>query len=261
MYVDYYLLRNFVDVTLVAFLVYRALLLVWGTRSLSMVVGLTGIGVLYLLAQEFGLLTLSWILGSVLNSIVFLIVVVFQEEIRRALTKVGLNPLFRKLPEEGGEGIIRDVALAATKLAKARHGAIIVIQREVGLDNIVEDAVALDAIVSRKLLYSIFLKDSPLHDGAVLIVNDRIRAAGCVLPLSYNPDLDPNLGTRHRAALGLSERCDAVVVIVSEETAAVSIAIEGNLYRNLDQGQLIEQLNRFLSESVERFAHEGDEPL
>jgi diadenylate cyclase len=241
--------------------VYRALLLVSGTRSLSMVVGLTGMGVVYLVSQELGLLTLSWILGSVLNSIVLLVVVIFQEEIRRALSKVGLSPLFRKMPEQGHSEVIKDVALAATKLAKARHGAIIVVQREVGLDNIVEEAVALDAIVSRKLLYSIFLKDSPLHDGAVLVVKNRIRAAGCVLPLSYNPDLDPNLGTRHRAALGLSERCDAVVVVVSEETASVSIAREGHLYRNLDQPQLIEQLTRLLAESTGLVNDGGDDQL
>jgi hypothetical protein len=128
-------------------------------------------------------------------------------------------------------------------------------------DNIVDEAVALDAIVSRKLLYSIFLKDSPLHDGAVLVVKNRIRAAGCVLPLSYNPDLDPNLGTRHRAALGLSERCDAVVVVVSEETASVSIAREGHLYRNLDQPQLIEQLTRLLAESTGLVNDDGDDQL
>ena len=259
MYVDYHFVRNFVDVALVAFLVYRVLLLVSGTRSLSMVVGLIGLGVVYLVAQELGLLTLSWILGSVLNSIVFLVVVIFQEEIRRALSKVGLNPLFRKMPEQGSGEVIKDVALAATKLAKARHGAIIVVQREVGLDNIVDESVILDAIVSRKLLYSIFLKDSPLHDGAVLIVKNRIRAAGCVLPLSYNPDLDPNLGTRHRAALGLSERCDAIVVIVSEETASVSIAREGHLYRNLDQAQLIEQLTKLLAESTGSIGNDGDD--
>jgi uncharacterized protein (TIGR00159 family) len=226
-----------------------------------MIVGLIGIGVVYLVAQEVGLLTLSWILGSVLNSIVLLVVVIFQEEIRRALSKVGLNPLFRKLPDRGNNETIKDVALAATKLAKARHGAIIVIQREVGLDNIVDESVALDAIVSRKLLYSIFLKDSPLHDGAVLIVKDRIRAAGCVLPLSYNPDLDPNLGTRHRAALGLSERCDAVVVVVSEETASVSIAREGHLHRNLDQPHLMEQLTKLLSETTGQVDDDGDDQL
>lgn len=261
MYLDYHFVRNCVDVALVAFLVYRALLLVSGTRSLSMIVGLIGIGVVYLVAQEVGLLTLSWILGSVLNSIVLLVVVIFQEEIRRALSKVGLNPLFRKLPDRGNNETIKDVALAATKLAKARHGAIIVIQREVGLDNIVDESVALDAIVSRKLLYSIFLKDSPLHDGAVLIVKDRIRAAGCVLPLSYNPDLDPNLGTRHRAALGLSERCDAVVVVVSEETASVSIAREGHLHRNLDQPHLMEQLTKLLSETTGQVDDDGDDQL
>jgi diadenylate cyclase len=250
-YIDYHLVRNVADVLLVAFLIYRSLLLVSGTRSLSVVVGLTGVGVVYIIAQQLGLLTLAWILGGVLNSIVLLILVLFQEEIRRALSKVGLHPIFRKIPEAGRSEIIKDIALAATKLAKARHGALIVIQREIGLDDVVEESVILDSLVSRKLLFSIFLKDSPLHDGAVLIVKDRIRAAGCVLPLSYNPDLDPNLGTRHRAALGLSERSDAVVVIVSEESATVSIAREGNLHRNLDQTTLADHLIKLLSEPSE----------
>jgi diadenylate cyclase len=121
------------------------------------------------------------------------------------------------------------------------------LQREVGLEEFVQDAVSVDALVNRKLLYSIFVKESPLHDGAVLIEGDRIKAAGCVLPLSFNPDLDPNLGTRHRAALGLSERCDAIILVVSEENGSISLVQDGEMIRNLDDTTLREALQRCMS--------------
>jgi diadenylate cyclase len=139
---------------------------------------------------------------------------------------------------------IEELVLTATKLGKARIGALIVLQREIGLHEFLEEGVQIDAHVSRKLLLSIFVKESPLHDGAVIVEGDRIRAAGCVLPLSYNPDLDPNLGTRHRAALGLTERSDAVVLVVSEETGGVSIVSDGKIHRNLEPAALREILER-----------------
>jgi diadenylate cyclase len=144
------------------------------------------------------------------------------------------------------------VTTVAARLSKEKVGALIVVQREIGLDEFVEDAVVLDARINRKLLVSIFLPDSPLHDGAVVIEGDRIKAAGCLLPLSFNPDLDPNLGTRHRAALGLSERSDAIIVVVSEQTGAISLAREGRLVRNLDAALLRDSLHRFLSTQPKR---------
>jgi diadenylate cyclase len=136
--------------------------------------------------------------------------------------------------------------LVSTKLAKAKLGALMVLQREVGLDEFLEEGVALDAQLSRKLLFSIFVKETPLHDGAVIIDGDRIKAAGCVLPLSFNPDLDPNLGTRHRAALGLTERSDALVIVVSEETGSISLVRDGKINRNLDGGSLRETLEKHM---------------
>jgi diadenylate cyclase len=244
---DYSLVRNLVDVILVAVLVYRGLLLVRGTRSAPMLAGLTLVIGMYLVANFFGLLTVSWILGNFLDSSILLIVVIFQDEIRRGLTKFGLRPLFKKNSNIEITSVIDDITLAVTKLAKAKLGALIVIQREVGFDNLIEAAVPLDALINRKLLYSLFVKDSPLHDGAVLIQGDRIKAAGCVLPLSYNPDLDPNLGTRHRAAIGLSEKSDALIVVVSEETSLISVADEGTLLRNLEVQALKDYLERALS--------------
>jgi diadenylate cyclase len=241
------LLRNIVDVIIVAYIVYRGLLVIKGTRAAPMLWGLTIIVLLYFLAKPLGFLTLAWLLGNFLSSIILVVVVIFQDEIRRGLTKVGLQPIFHKTTKVAYDKAIEDITLVVSKLAQQRTGALIVIQRDVGLDEIVEDAVILDALINRKLLLSIFVKESPLHDGAVLIEGNRIRAAGCVLPLSFNPDLDPNLGTRHRAALGLSERSDAIVIIVSEENGSISLAREARMVRNLDASMLRDSLHRLLA--------------
>jgi len=244
---QYSVLRLCADIAIVAYLTYRGLLMIRGTRAAPMLLGLTVVVVLYLLAKPLGLVTLSWLLGNFLSSIILVVVVIFQDEIRRGLTKVGLQRIFRRSASRSLlDKTIEDLTLCVTKLAKAKIGALIVLQRSVGLDEIVEDSVVLDAVLSRKLLYSIFVKESPLHDGAVLIDGDRIKAAGCVLPLSFNPDLDPNLGTRHRAALGLSERSDAVVIVVSEENGAISLVREGHLVRNLDGAMLRDSLHRLI---------------
>lgn len=250
-------LRNALDIAIVAFLIYRMLLLIRGTRAVPMLWGLTLIVLLYLVAVPLGLVTLAWFLSNFLSAIIVVVVVLFQEEIRRALTKVGLRPIFRRSTEMVDRSI-EEVTTVAARLSKDKVGALIVLQREIGLDEFVEDAVLLDARLSRKLLLSIFVRESPLHDGAVVIEGDRIKAAGCLLPLSFNPDLDPNLGTRHRAALGLSERSDAVIVVVSEQTGAISLAREGRLVRNLDAALLRDSLHRFLtSEVASRSPEEG----
>jgi diadenylate cyclase len=187
-------------------------------------------------------------------------VVLFQDEIRKTLTKVGLQPLFHRSSKPLVEKTVEEITFACSRLAKTRTGALLVIQRDVGLSDFVEEAVLLDAITSRKLLISIFCKDSPLHDGAVLVEGDRIRAAGCVLPLSFNPDLDPNLGTRHRAALGISEHSDALVIVVSEENGTISVAKEGRLIRNLDPSMLRDMLIRFI-ESGDDDGKDSEESL
>lgn len=243
---NYVWLRNTIDVLAVAYLVYRGLLIIKGTRAATMLGGLAIIVLLYVISKPLGLVTLAWLLGNFLSSLILVVVVIFQDEIRRGLTKVGLQPIFRRAEKNIFDKTIEDITLAAAKFSRSKLGAIIVIQREVGLDEFLEDAVILDAQLNRKLLFSIFVKESPLHDGAVLIDGDRVKAAGCVLPLSFNPDLDPNLGTRHRAALGLSERSDAVVIVVSEETGSISLARDGKLIRNLDPAMLREDLQRHI---------------
>jgi diadenylate cyclase len=189
-----------------------------------------------------------WMLEHFLSSIILIIIVVFQEDIRRGLTKFGTQSPFRRtVRSDYSLRVVEDVVTVCSHLAKSRLGALMVFEREVGLDNFVEDAVVIDANLNRKLLYSLFVRDSALHDGAVLIHGDRIKAAGCVLPLSFDPDLDPTLGTRHRAGIGLSQRCDALVLVVSEETGRVSSVHDGKINRNLDPTQLRELLLAMLS--------------
>lgn len=239
--------QGILDVLVVSALIYRGMLLIRGTRAAPMLGGMSLIVLVYFLAKPLGLVTLGWILSNFLSSIILVVVVIFQDEIRRGLTKVGIQRLFRRGAKPVFDKSIEDITLVCSRFSELRIGAIIVLQREVGLDEFVEDSVLLDANVSRKLLFSIFLKESPLHDGAVVIEGDRIKAAGCVLPLSFNPDLDPSLGTRHRAALGLSERSDAIVIVVSEENGSISLARDGRLVRNLDASMLRDALHKLLS--------------
>lgn len=233
------------DILIVSFIIYRALLIVRGTRAAPMLVGLASIALVYVLAKPLGLVTVAWLIDNFLNSIILVIVVIFQDEIRRTLTKVGVKPfLFAQPQRQAAHNHFEEVAVTVSKLAKAKLGSLIVIRREVGLEEFMEEGVILNADLSRKLLYSIFVKESPLHDGAVILEGPRIKAAGCVLPLSFNPDLDPNLGTRHRAALGLTERTDAMVIVTSEESGAITLIIEGKFYRNLDALTLQELLEK-----------------
>lgn len=247
-------LRILVDISIVAFLIYRCLLVIKGTRAAPMLGGLAFIVALYFLAEPMGLATLAWILGNFLSSIILVVVVIFQDEIRRGLTKVGMQPMFPTPRSSPLTKAIEDLTLVCSRMSEAKLGALIVVQREVGLEEFVEDAVLIDAMVNRKLLFSIFVKESPLHDGAVLIEGDRIKAAGCFLPLSFDPDLDPSLGTRHRAALGLSERSDALVIVVSEETGSISVARDGKLTRNLEPAQLKSLLMKSLGAAAEKGA-------
>jgi len=219
--------------------------------------GLAVLMFLYFVSRPLGLNTVAWLLGNFLSSIILIIIVLFQDEIRRGLTKVGLQPMFVKFGKPVVNDTLDELSLACAKLSRERLGALIVIQREVGLDEFVEDGVTIDAKVDRKLIYSLFLKESPLHDGAIVVEGGRLKAAGCVLPLSSNPDLDPNLGTRHRAGIGLSERSDAIIIVVSEENGAISLVREGKITRNLDASMLRDSLHRLIathdSESMEEF--------
>jgi diadenylate cyclase len=232
------------DLAIVWYLVYRGLLVFKGTRAMPMLIGLACIGVVYFVAQPLGLVTVAWILDNFLSSIILVIVVIFQDEIRRTLTKVGAHPLLFTGARNDSPSEYEEIATAVGKLAKARLGSIIVIEGDVGLDEFLEEGVQLDAKLSRKLLYGIFVKESPMHDGAVVIKGSTVRAAGVVLPLSSNPDIDPGFGTRHRAALGITERSDALVIVVSEESGSITAFVDGKQFRNLDAAALPTHLQR-----------------
>ncbi len=252
-------LRNVVDVALVAFITYRGLLLIRGTRAAPMLAGLTILVLLYFLAIQVGFITLGWLLSNFLSSIILVVVVLFQDDIRRGLTKVGMQPMLRRNIHNVMTKTIEDIALVCANLSSQKLGALIVIQREVGLDQFIEDGTTLNASLNRKLLYSIFVKESALHDGAVVIEGDSIKAAGCLLPLSLNPDLDPNLGTRHRAALGVSEQSDCVAVVVSEQNGSISLAREGRLTQNLDTSHLRDLLHRLIDSTHDEGVDEEEE--
>jgi diadenylate cyclase len=238
--------RDFVDVLIVAIVIYNLLLLIRGTRAVQVLLGILFLGGFYYLARFARLVTLETILEKFLIVLPFAILVLFQHEIRRALSSFGRNPFWRLATHEEGAAAFNEIVLAATTLAGRKIGALIVIERLEGLREYIENGVRLNAEVSFDLLISIFTPDTPLHDGAVIIQGDRIAAAACFLPLTLNPELSKEFGTRHRAALGISEETDAVAVVVSEETGLISVAFEGQMIRDLDAKTLRNTLYKYL---------------
>jgi diadenylate cyclase len=223
-----------VDILVVSLLIYEALKLIRGTRAMQMAIGSVVVILLLYLSQAFPLRTVGWLIRNLLAYLAFAAIVLFQQDIRRALANVGRAPFFRYLSRSArATETIEEVITASALLAKRRVGAIIVIEREIGLRNYVESGIPIDAMVSYDLLTTIFQPGTPLHDGAVIISEDRIAAAACFLPLAVSTKLDRELGTRHRAAIGVTEECDAVAVVVSEERGEVSLAQNGRLSRNL----------------------------
>ena len=226
------------DILIVAFLFYRLFIMIRGTRASQMFVGLVIIVFASIVAQWFRLSALNWIVGSLKTVWVILFVILFQPELRALLTHIGQNRLVRALIRVEEYGVVAETIKAVEEMAKERRGAIIVFERDMGLRDYVETGTRLDAAVTAELLETVFTPHSPLHDGAVVIRGDTLVAAGCILPLSQTRGLSPLLGTRHRAALGLAEETDAAVIVVSEETGAISVAYKSELKWNLDEGQL-----------------------
>ena len=239
-----YLLISIVDLSVVYYLIYKILLLIRGTRAERMLIGLGKFFILYFIADYFDLVTVNWILGKFLGSVIILVIILFQEDIRRALIKVGVLGGSISESVHDYEQCLHQIASAAIELGDKKTGGLIVIKRNVGLEEYSENAVKLDAVVSKPLLISIFQNSSPIHDGAVIIEGNRITFASAVLPSTFNPQLSSNYGTRHRAAIGLSERTDAVVVVISEEHGNVSVVREGRISRELDQKGLFATLYR-----------------
>lgn len=238
------LLRDLLDIAVVSYAVYRLLLLLRGTRAMQVGLGLALIVLVYVIAQRAGLATAYALLDRFLASFLLLVVVIFQADIRRALMRVGNRPFLLRWRKEEETTAVEEVISACVLLAQRRIGALIVFEREASLEDFISQGTVLDAEVSRELLYSIFLPgyENPLHDGAVIIKNARIWKAGAFLPLTTNPTLDRTLGTRHRAALGISEETDAVVVIVSEERGQISLCFSGNIVPGLDANSLRQAL-------------------
>jgi diadenylate cyclase len=229
--------QDILDVLIVAYVIYRIAMLIRGTRTVQMIVGLVIVGAAFVISQLLGLFTLNWLLNNFLGSLFVILVVIFQADIRRALTRVGAQSFFG--PRTPAASVAEEITTAVAWLAARRIGALIVIEQDDGLNDFVESGRLVYGKVSPELLETIFMRGSPLHDGAVIIKGDQILAAACVLPLSSNPNVSLALGTRHRAAIGMTEDSDAVVVVVSEEDGTTSIARGGELKREIPPNEIM----------------------
>jgi diadenylate cyclase len=235
------------DIAIVSLLIYEFLKLIRGTRAVQMAVGSLLVILLFYLSQLAPLQTLNWLIRNVLLYLAFAAIVIFQSDIRRGLAHLGQAPFFRYFyRQEAADETIEEVVVAATMLAQQRIGAIVAIEREIGLRNYIESGIPLDATLTYDLLVTIFRPGSPLHDGAVILQEGRIAAAACFLPLTVNPRLSRDLGPRHRAAIGLTEESDAVAVVVSEESGQISIALDGEIERALTPDALRERLRELV---------------
>lgn len=253
----YDLVWDTVDIVLVFVAVYWLILLIRGTRAVQILAGVIALIGIRLLADVVQLTTILWILDNFLAYGVLIVIILFQADIRRALARVGRGMFLRSKEQEESqavEEVVRSVQILSGRLT----GALIVIERETRLEDLVEAGVPIDAVLTKELLTSLFYSSSALHDGAVLLKDGRITHAGCILPLTQKTDLPEGSGTRHRAALGLTEEADAVVIVVSEETGAISLVNAGELTRGLEPPELRERLREILSRSQEPI-YEGSE--
>lgn len=253
--------QDIVDILIVAYLIYRILLMIRGTRTVQMMLGLFVIGGAYYVAQRFELYIISWVIRNLLGYLALAILVIFHPELRRMLAQVGQNTFFRHFYGVEKSQLIDEIVRSTEWLSSRRIGALVVVERNIGLKNFIDSGVNVDAEVSKELLSSIFISGAPLHDGAVIIKDNRLTAAACFLPLTLSSDISKELGTRHRAAIGITEETDAVVVIVSEETGSVSIAVGGEITRHLTSPELKRVLKSLLgSSSQQKSSHFSKRP-
>ncbi|TXD38514.1 TIGR00159 family protein [Lujinxingia vulgaris] len=230
------------DMTIVFIVIYRVLLLIKGTRALQMLFGLIFILIFFYISQEdyLNLATTHWLIDMFIANLIIIVVIIFQHDIRRALAQVGRAPLLGGARSYEETSVLEEVVKACVMLSSRKLGALIAIEREADLSHFTEEGIKLDAVVTKDVLFTLFLPEhqNPLHDGAVIIQKGRVSAAGCFLPLTINPRVEKTLGTRHRAGIGVTEDTDAAVAIVSEETGTISIAYEGELHRDLDANEM-----------------------
>lgn len=237
---------DLIDVVVVAFIFYKFLALLKGTRAAQMVTGLTMMFVVAFFAFWFQLQGLMWLFSNLATVGFIVLVILFQPEIRGALAQIGYSRILKYFYRGGDSATIDEISKAVLRLSVLNHGALIVIERNVGLKDFVQSGKEINSKVSAELITTIFTPYTPLHDGAIIVRSDQVVAAGCMLPLSQNPSTLKTLGMRHKAAVGITEESDAVCIVVSEETGAISIALEGALRRDVERTQFKEILNRFL---------------
>lgn len=245
---------DLVDISIVAYVLYRLIGFIKETRALQLVKGLAVLIIATGVSEWLGLYTINWILRNTMTVGVIALLIIFQPEMRRALEHLGRGRFFAKpfslLGEEDVSRLVGEIIRTLQVLSRNKFGALIVFEREIGLNEFIETGIHIDALVSAELLINTFIPNTPLHDGAVIIRGNRIVAAGCLLPLTTNQDLDKELGTRHRAAIGVTEQSDAVALVASEETGILSMAENGNLVRHLDEKALRELLTNMYQPKV-----------
>jgi len=244
--------QDLIDILIVSFIIYKIFILVKGTRAARMLIGVGVLLAISLLSRFLELYTLDWLIQSFWTQIVLVLIILFHPEIRKALAQMGETPLLHRFTSAGEIKSIEEIVKASQSMANKKIGALIVFEREVSLAEYVEIGVPLDAKVTKELLLSIFHPTSPIHDGAVIIKGNRVVAAGCFLPIKLGSGLSKTYGTRHRAAVGITEETDAIAVIVSEETGSISVAVNGELESFLDMAKLREKLTNLFTADREK---------
>lgn len=248
--------NNVIDILIIAFIVYQLYELVKQTRAEQLAKGLVILLVVTKLSEWFKLYTLRWLLNWLLGAGLIAIVVIFQPEIRRAFESIGRSKIIGKRfgtnSDNQYDGVIEEIVQACNSLSRQKIGALIVFQRQIGFEDIIETGTKIDGLVSMGLLINIFIPNTPLHDGAVIVDRDIVKAAACFLPITDNNRLSKELGTRHRAALGISERSDCMVIVVSEETGGISCCENGEIARYLDEETLRKKLREVYNPKEEK---------
>jgi diadenylate cyclase len=238
-------IKDIIDVLIVSYVIYKLILLVRGTRAIQLLKGIFVVVVTWALSTWFKLSTLQWMMNQMFTFGVLAVIIIFQPELRRALEQLGRGTLFSRTMVEADHELNRrigEVLKAVSYLSRRKIGALIVFERETGLNDYIESGISIESHISSELLINIFIPNTPLHDGAVLLRKSQLMAAGCYLPLSENPFISKELGTRHRAAIGMSEVSDAICIIVSEETGQVSLALNGHVIRDIKEESLLSKL-------------------
>ncbi|SFT12715.1 diadenylate cyclase CdaA [Paenibacillus sp. BC26] len=237
-------IKDLIDISVVSYIIYKLILLVRGTRAVQLLKGIIVLVATWAISTWFNLYTLKWLMNQMFTFGVVTILIIFQPELRRALEQLGRGSLFSRssVVERDISERIGEIIKSLNYMAKRKIGALIVFERNTGLSDYIESGIQMESIVSSELLINIFIPNTPLHDGAVIIRGSQIMAAGCYLPLSENPFISKELGTRHRAAIGVTEVCDAVSIVVSEETGQISLAVGGMIVRDIKEESLISKL-------------------